>query len=134
MEQTLEVCELEVLTLSGVALDFAVADCLDRKPRVNLESHGRVWRGVMETAGEYCDLPRYSSSWAAGGPVVEECRVSLEVASQVPAKYLAKVPGRGEIYIAADARPLVAAMRAVVRSRSGPMVRVPKALQEYARK
>ena len=58
--------------LTGPALDYAVAVANRRGPAYNHYSFGGTWSGWWLTeGGEYERLPRYSTEWAQGGPIID---------------------------------------------------------------
>jgi hypothetical protein len=115
--------------LTGAALDWAVATALGRGPKYNMESHGRTWRGwwLAAPGHEYEPMPRYSTNWAQGGPIIDREHISTTYVywgeweawddkTMPPPKY------RGPT-------ALIAGMRCYVASELGEEVEVPDELQ-----
>ena len=119
--------------LIGQALDWAVSTALQHKPEKGFHSHGMTWHGWWETAAyidtkpnEYRRIPRYSTDWSQGGPIIErECIFIAPTwdgekgGSSARASRTAWIEGP---------TPLIAAMRCYVASKLGDEVEIPEEL------
>ena len=92
--------------LTGVALDWAVAKAI----------------------GEYkpVAVPRYSTDWAQGGPIIEREGISLDQYHDFPNWAASCPPESGFNWFGPT--PLIAAMRCYVASKLGDEVDVPDEL------
>lgn len=92
--------------LTGVALDWAVAKAI----------------------GEYkpVAVPRYSTDWAQGGPIIEREGISLDQYHDFPNWAASCPPESGFNWFGPT--PLIAAMRCYVASKLGDNVELPKEL------
>jgi len=115
--------------LSGAALDWAVA-VAEGDESVNINEHSFVpdceqWSIVRK------HLPKYSTNWKQGGPILEENDISIECfaypydATRGPDRYMAWRCGERHCL---GPSPLVAAMRCYCQSKLGYEVEVPEEL------
>lgn len=125
----METRKTQVADLIGPALDWMVAKC---------DNHDEGWlmRQLENPNPETRAIPRFSTEWAAGGPVVVEARIcidqpdDLRVVSDCQAFIRVCVTGaaRKPHYVQNGPTPLVAACRCYVHSRLGSEVEVPAQL------
>ena len=108
--------------LAGPALDWAVAKCEGFAPFTD----GISW--IIDDVGTYKRLPKYSTDWAQGGPIIEQEKIgfkytgaALDFVAWVNGQLSTKHDKYGET-------PLIAAMRCYVASKLGDQVDVPKEL------
>jgi hypothetical protein len=122
--------------LTSPALDWAVAKCEGLEPFTD----GVSW--IADIAGTYQQLPKYSTAWAHGGPIIEG--EQLDVAFDRDWKYEPTDPDdNGDRWYATlhgstdldtplwsyyGPTPLIAAMRCFVASKLGDEVDVPEEL------
>ena len=118
--------KVKVSELTGAALNWAVSVCQGYTPF----SDGISW--IVDVAGQYQQLPNYSTDWAQGGPIIE--REGIEVRKGNPL-YFPQGNENGDFYeplwIAGKHHgqtPLIAAMRCYVASKLGDTVDVPEEL------
>ena len=120
---------MKTSALIGPALDWAVSTALHHKPEKDFHSHGMTWNGWWETAAyidtkpnEYRRVPRYSTDWSQGGPIIEREPIDLmKVGStQWRADCGPAVTGP---------TPLIAAMRAFVTKKFGAEIEIPEELK-----
>lgn len=120
-------------------LDFAVSIALGHRPEKDFHSHGMTWNGWWETAAyidtkpnEYRRLPKYSTDWAAGGPIIEREGISLEVTCMSAGfEWVAKIDlNEGDVMVEEKfgPTPLISAMRCYVASKLGDEVEIPEEL------
>lgn len=133
-----EMISVEVASLDGVTLDWAVAKC-----EGSLDIYSAYCEGEEEKARRWyrywqpgCE--RYSTDWSQGGLIIERERITVsalyaqndspiddfklgEWGAYIP--YGTHDKGRG-----AGPTPLIAAMRCYVTSKLGPTVEVPAEL------
>jgi len=119
---------MRTFELIGPALDWAVAKCLGVGPRYNMDSHGRVWAGWWIATPEYEPLPRYSTDWSQGGPIIDREKITIRHWSNEPF-ITAYGFERGSEWMHGPT-PLVAAMRCYVASKLGDEVEIPVELQQ----
>jgi hypothetical protein len=111
--------------LQGSALDWAVAKCEGFEPF----SDSISW--IIDDGGTYKQLPKYSTDWSQGGPIIEREKVCVAWLSKQdlgmePEHYcVAHIDG---IYTRYGPTPLIAAMRCYVASKLGDEVEVPDEL------
>ena len=108
--------------LTGAALDYMVAKCEGFEPFTD----GISW--IIERAGAYIQLPKYSTDWAQGGPIIE--REGIEIQKGNPL-YFPKGNENGDYYeplwIAGKMHgptPLIAAMRCLIASKFGDEIEI----------
>jgi hypothetical protein len=101
--------------LTGCALDWAVAHC-----------EGIVWEQGDLDAGEYGPGFAPATSWAQGGPIIEQEGISTWVFDDVTWK--AQTPFVGVDCVYEGPTLLIAAMRCYVASKLGDDVEIPKEL------
>ena len=103
--------------LAGPALDWAVAKCEGFTPFTD----GISW--IIDRAGAYEQLPRYSTDWAQGGPLIERENICLRgVVGGFHAWYHQMPPKMFGTSM------LIAAMRCYVTSKLGDEIDVPEEL------
>lgn len=120
--------------LTGAALDWAVAKCMDWDVRV--ADSGSVYV-IAKRSGQLYDC-KPSSNWAQGGPIIEREGVNIFVYNKLNQadrtvwcghKVVGRVSMDGMEYSAALAldgpTPLIAAMRCYVASKLGDEIEVP---------
>ena len=112
--------------LTGAALDWAVAKCLNVDEYILNESFMTRWTDDDDECVDY----HYSSDWSQGGPIIEREGMNLHMES--PDEWHASMwwddtGGAGDILMKGPT-PLVAAMRCYVASKLGSLVDVPKEL------
>ena len=116
--------------LTGAALNWAVAKALGVKPRYDLVSHGRTWRGWWIANPEYEPMPNYSTNWAQGGPIIEREKISL--IEEADRTWQGSVGGATDLvapfWFENGPTPLIAAMRCYVASELGDEVEIPEEL------
>lgn len=116
---------VETLSLSGKALDWAVAKC--RGATDEWRQYGPFfWHDTACIRVDGHDI-EYSPSemWMLGGPIVEQEKINLT--ASVEGNWIANISEDFEmIYIATGDTPLVAAMRCYVRSKLGKHACVPE--------
>lgn len=110
--------KIKTRELTGAALDWAVAKCEGFEPFTD----GISW--MIDLAGVYQPLPRYSSDWAQGGPIIERERIDL--ASIEGGEWEATCHDGSKT--CTGPTPLLAAMHCLVASKIGEEVEVPEEL------
>lgn len=138
----LELTITSTYDLEGVALDWAVARCLGLDPRINQESHGRIWEGCWISVPEYQRLPSYSKSWSLAGPILDLERIELTSVSDNNGKYWEAwaagvspydlVENEHAAPTASGKTPQIAVMRAFVISKVGLTMLVPVCLLDQS--
>jgi hypothetical protein len=129
--------------LIDLALDWAVAKCKGREPTLDMESHGRTWRGWwLSKGGEYERMPSYSTDGSQGVPILERelHKLFRNVGGTFTAQIKRRVPyysptydadiGIDETISRSGPTMLIAAMRCYVASKLGEEVEVPDELIE----
>lgn len=102
--------------LNGIALDWAVAKCEGLSPFTDDIS----W--IVDRDGTYMQIPKYSTDWAYGGPIIEREKISIERRDRwVAYVHRDDIPVEG-------ATPLIAAMQLYVAGRLGDEVQIPEGL------
>jgi len=109
--------KIKTAELTGAALAWAVAKCEGFAPFTD----GISW--IIDKAGTWVQLPKYSTDWAQGGPIIEREKIAVQFGPQWTAVHH-KHLGRFHY----GPTPLVAAMRTYVASKLGDEVEVPNAL------
>lgn len=109
--------KIKTSELTGAALDWAVAKCEGFEPFTD----GISW--IIDIEGVYRQLPKYSTDWALGGPLIEREKISLVVFW-----YGRWVAEPEEAFESVGPTPLIAAMRCYVASISGEEVEIPEEL------
>jgi Protein of unknown function (DUF2591) len=115
--------------LSGPALDWAVATAMGLRVEYDYQyTEEKFFQGWWQCGPcHWQPLPKYSSDWAHGGPIIERADISL---------YSSKAPEIGGRLWVAFAKginaegptPLIAAMRCYVASKLGEEIEVPEEL------
>ena len=121
--------------LSGAALDWAVAKC----EGFEAFTDGISW--IIDHAGSYQPLPKYSTNWAQGGPIIEREEIELRViptgrnpdnwqgANDFDAWEANVCPPDVDYVRAFGPTPLIAAMRCFVESKLGDEIELPEELK-----
>lgn len=124
--------KIKTSELSDEKLDLAVSIVLGHRPEKDFHSHGMTWKGWWETAtyidtkpDEYRRLPKYSTDWSEGGPIIERERITIDPFDDFP-NWCATIPGHQ--YRVYDPALLIAAMRCYVASKLGDEVEIPEEL------
>ena len=116
---------IETLSLSGKALDWAVAKC--RGATEGWRQYGPFfWRNEPCIRVDGHDIG-YSPSdlWMLGGPIIEHEKINLT--ASVEGNWIANISEDFDmLFIATGYTPLIAAMRCYVRSKLGEYVEVPE--------
>lgn len=102
--------------LTGPALDWAVAKLEGYEPFTD----GISW--IIDRAGTYQQLPKYSTDWEQGGPIIERERIELKPTYAGWAAFL------GNKTFANGPTSLIAAMRCYVANKIGDEVAIPEEL------
>lgn len=111
---------------TNLQLDYLVAQALGEKPKVNMESHGKVWYGTWLTKDDYRRCPEYSTDWSQGGPIIEREVISVIGFYPDPKQWNAHQEG---LHFFEDCpTPLIAAMRCYIASKLGEEVDIPEDL------
>lgn len=99
------------------ALDFAVAKCEGLSPFTD----GISW--IVDREGTYAQLPKYSTNWAQGGPIIERESISVRPRGNgwVAESFVPSKPGIECV----GPTSLIAAMRCFVASCLGNEIEVP---------
>jgi hypothetical protein len=108
--------KLKTSELQGAALDWAVAKCEGFEPF----SDSISW--IIDDAGTYKQLPKYSTDWAQGGPIIERESCCIGSGMDSPTWYANKGLGKHHQF---GPTPLIAAMRCYVASKLKDEVEVP---------
>ena len=109
--------KIKTQELTGAALDWAVAKCEGFEPFTD----GISW--IIDIEGAYQPLPKYSSDWSQGGPIIEREKIALVVYWN--GRWVAEPE---EAVESVGPTPLTAAMRCLVARKIG--VEVPEELCE----
>jgi hypothetical protein len=129
--------KIKTMELTGAALDWAVAKCEGHESRCPwlLEKEGyTAWQSYERAWGN--PLPRYSTNWAQGGPIIERekmcidepnCDADCRGWSAVIIDWASKDDEENSIE-GFGPTPLIAAMRCYVASKLGDEVEIPKEL------
>ena len=104
--------KIKTKDLTGAALDWAVAKCEGTLP-ASYDDWKQTW-------------PRYTTSWAQGGPILDRERITIRQWTDMPISH-AYMPHDGAPW-GAGPTPLIAAMRCYVASKLGREVEVPEEL------
>ena len=107
--------KIRTTELTGAALDYAAA-LFDH-------DHGWLRRQLTNPNPETRAIPRASSEWYIGGPLIERERIETYYTGPLEC-WAAKCDG----WLAYGPTPLIAAMRAYVVSKIGAEVDVPEEL------
>lgn len=112
--------------LAGPALDWAVAKCEGFAPFTD----GISW--IIDDVGTYKRLPKYSTDWSQGGPIIERESISLACRPKDARGLWCAVLGPNR-FLSPDFEgygptPLIAAMRCYVASKLGDDIDVPMEL------
>lgn len=116
--------KIKTSQLTGIALDWAVATCEGFTPFAD----GISW--IIDKAGTYLQLPKYSADWAHGGPIIERELLAPDPELDHNCKCFRWCCRNwngdgGYLY---GPTPLVAAMRCYVASKLGDEVDIPDEL------
>jgi hypothetical protein len=119
--------EVQVSTLTGPALDWAVAQCERQDVWIGALRkelwHDKTWDGDR---GIYCP----SDNWEQGGPIIERERIELRFGDADAEEWIAEFSWHSSSSPAegVGSTPLVAAMRCYVASKMGDTIFVPEEL------
>lgn len=102
--------------LSGVALDYATALALGKRPNLF----------IFQQTGGLAKEHNYSTNWAQAGPIIERGNISLTGENSLHDFWTAVNQHGG--HRQDGATPLIAAMRCYVTSKLGDSVEVPSEL------
>lgn len=129
---------MKTAELIGPALDWAVSYALGYNPSKDFHSHGMTWHGWWETAAyidtkpnEYRRIPRYSTDWSQGGPIIERERIALILLpspNYTSNKEWNYWSASVVTHSVTGPTPLIAAMRCYVASKLGDEVDIPEEL------
>jgi hypothetical protein len=122
-------------TLTGLALNYAVAKALGREPTYDMYSHGAVWNGWwLSRGGEYVRMPDYCGDPAAAYPIILRERIDTtydhdwlydgEDQDDNGDRWYAE---KGDAWTCGP-DPLIAAMRCFCLAHYGDTVEVPEEL------
>lgn len=118
---------MKTAELTGLAFDWAVAKCLGFEPFTD----GISW--IIDHAGVYQPLPKYSSDWSQGGPIIERKGISIRYDEKDARGAWYAVMGKYRFlnpdHEGSGPTPLVAGMRCFVASEYGDEVEIPEELQ-----
>ena len=108
--------------LIGPALDWAVAKC------ERFEAFTDGISCIIDHAGSYQPLPKYSTNWAQGGPIIE--RKGIITGPVNSGRWCAEIADDiAQVrYLRYAETPLIAAMRCHVASEMGDEIEVPEEL------
>ena len=108
--------------LTGAALDWAVAKCEGFRPF----SDGISW--IIDHAETYQPLPKYSTDWSEGGPIIE--RKGIITGPVNSGRWCAEIADDiAQVrYLRYAETPLIAAMRCHVASEMGEEIDIPEEL------
>lgn len=127
---------MKTSALIGPALDWAVSITLGHRPEKDFHSHGMTWNGWWETAAyidtkpnEYRRIPKYSTDWSQGGPIIERERISVVDVDGYDFWKADKLNEEAIPVISYGPTPLIAAMRCFCASRLGDEVEIPEELK-----
>jgi hypothetical protein len=116
--------------LSGIALDWAVANSMGKEAR-QVQGLGKAVR-LFKTIG-YDPTPwQPSTDWAQGGPIIE--RERLQITTERDGAWVASIPyvveieGYRKYCFNSGPTPLIAALRCYVASKLGDTVEIPEEL------
>ena len=139
--------KIKTSELSAQALDWAVSYARGYSPEKDFHSHGMTWNGWWETAAyintkpnEYRRVPKYSTDWAQGGPIIEREKIDVFTSYEGPyiegadagstgwasRRHTKGGPINPKRYLGPT--PLIAAMRCYVSSKLGDEVEIPEEL------
>ena len=117
--------------LTGAALDWAVAKCEGKAPKIDCTSFKgafiyRVYLGWSYAFSVNGSIVEYtpSTDWARGGPIIERTGICLEY-SLIPDRWCACIMADQEVY---GPTALIAAMRCLVADSMGDEVEIPEEL------
>ena len=119
--------QVKTSDLSGNALDYAVAVC--EGYTIKIPSHTKNWTNkwllFTDHLGQDHHLPKWTTDWSQGGPIIEREIYSLKRYGLENKEFRA-VSREG---IGMDGlTPLIAAMRCYVASKLGDTVEIPEEL------
>ena len=110
--------KIKTSELQGAALDWAVAKCEGFEPFTD----GISW--IIDDDGAYKQLPKYSTNWSQGGPIIEREKIALSYDTG-RFGWVASFYDGDDVF---GGTPLVAAMRCYVASKMGDEIEVPNEL------
>lgn len=130
--------------LIDLALDWAVAKCEGYNVKLYrfwLESENTYWKGkdcsfahndpviVFPDNVATSPVPKYSTEWSQGGPIIERERINIRPnSSDLKFKTFVVISPTGQAHRHVGPTPLIAAMRTFVASTLGDEVEIPEEL------
>jgi hypothetical protein len=117
--------------LTGPALDWAVATAIGLRVEYDYQyDEEKFFQGWWQCGPcHWQPLPKYSSDWAHGGPIIERQRIYAKPnSSSKEWRSYVLIDGEGIAWAHFGPTPLIAAMRCYVASKFGDEVDVPEAL------
>lgn len=124
--------EVKAAELIGPALDWAVDWVVSGKPLDVLQKkNGSGEWAYFHEGNWFAPGPRkYSTDWAAGGPLIEKYAVKIEhfPSETIASKANARIAMHSTAYWQSGPTPLVALCRAIVAAKLGDAVSVPAEL------
>lgn len=126
---------MKTAELTGIALDWAVAQCEAHDISINKTQRYTELRSLVLTnvSDDYWTLWEPSTDWAQGGPIIEREKVCVawlskqDLGMEAEHYCVAHIDG---IYCYYGQTPLIAAMRCYVSSKLGDLVEIPAELTE----
>ena len=118
--------KLKTSTLTGPALDWAVAKCENEEVLICGPSVRSIWTNSLDP-----EELNYSTDWSQAGPIIERDFIDLggdEYLSGQDHAWEATVMRNATGYVKHGPTPLIAAMRCFVASKLGDEVDVPEEL------
>ena len=116
--------------LTGTALNWAVAQCLELK--VTFDSWGVCYVGKVQRDESGLGYPapfEPSDNWTQGGPIIERERICIDIGHDgVWIAYTKQNYEDDKEFMHAGPTPLIAAMRCFVASKLGDEIEIPEEL------
>ena len=125
---------MKVSELTGVALDWAVAQCANYINNIRLDKF-KQWQDLGRTQVKDDDYTYWhpSTDWEQGGPIIEREKIELKYLGYDNPPYWGALkfsPSKYERKAATGPTPLMAAMRCYVASKLGDDIEVPQELTQ----
>ena len=114
--------KIKTSELSGVALDWAVAQAAGVDPLYRVIVPGDSW--VVVNGGKFSP----STDWSQGGPLIEREQIDIEWDGVDGQAYWWKASHQDIVQFQIGHTPLIAACRAIVAAKLGDEVDVPEGL------
>ena len=117
--------------LTGAALDWAVAKCIDDSDIIFIGKKPYTWCDPTTSDEMRRVLFQPSTNWAQGGPIIERLdgfHLKSWLESSPQTRCEARINNYEGNWVAFGPTPLVAAMRCYVASKLGDEVEIPKEL------